>query len=217
VIDHDWLDRPYVSRISAASAAALRPFLDSYNAGRPFADQVKPFNFLICVHAATFSHPAGYPPERFQLVHPFEPDPQRWLELEWIDHYSGDRFPIHTLGPPSPDSVKVKTNRDVLNRYRTHPEPKASTPTANHATGSAPASSNAARSSQPRSATSAKSQTGSKRPSPASSTTPPKSSTATATPTSTPGAPSSSPHSASSTPAKSPNEQTSTGVPSNAS
>ena len=128
MLDRDWLDRPYVSRISASSAAALRPFLRSYNASRSFAEQVKPFNFLICVHAAPFSHPAGYPPQRFQLIHPFEPNPTRWLELEWIDHYSGDRFRIHTDGAPSPDSVKVKTNRDVLDRYRTHPEPKSLDP-----------------------------------------------------------------------------------------
>jgi hypothetical protein len=51
--------------------------------------------------------------------------PRRWLQLDWTDRYSGDSFRIHTTGPPSPDSVKVKTNRDVLDRYRTHPEPKS--------------------------------------------------------------------------------------------
>jgi hypothetical protein len=121
----DWLDRPAVTRISAASAAALRPFITSYNASRSYPDQIKPFNFLLCVHVAPFSDPAGYPPQRFQLVAPYEADPSRWLEMEWIDHYSSHSFPIHTDGPPSPDSVKVKTNRDVLARYRTHPEPKS--------------------------------------------------------------------------------------------
>jgi len=128
VLDREWLNRPYVSRISCASAAALRPLRDSYNADRPFEDQVKPFNFLLCVHVAPFSHPAGYAPQRFQLITPFEPDPRRWLEMEWTDHYSGDTFRIHTEGPPSPDSIKVKTNRDVLDRYRSHPEPKSLDP-----------------------------------------------------------------------------------------
>jgi hypothetical protein len=120
----DWLDLPAVGRISASTAAALHLF-HTYNADRPLLAQVKPFNFLLCVHVAPFAHPAGYPPERFQLMHPYEPDPRRWLELEWIDRYSGDRFPIHTEGPPSPDSVKVKTYRDVFDLYRTHPEPKS--------------------------------------------------------------------------------------------
>ena len=56
--DRDWLDRPAVTRISAASAAALRPFHD-HNTQRPLAEQVKPFNFLLCLHVAPFSHPAG--------------------------------------------------------------------------------------------------------------------------------------------------------------
>ena len=67
----DWLDRPAVTRISAASAAALRPFITSYNTDQPYAEQIKPFNFLLCVHVAPFSHPAGYSPQRFQLVAPF--------------------------------------------------------------------------------------------------------------------------------------------------
>lgn len=125
MIERGWLDQPAVARLSAASSAALDPFRISYNPGRPFTEQIKPYNFLISVQVAPFSHPAGYPPERFQLVAPWESDPRRWLELEWTDRYSGDRFRIHTVGPPSPDSVKVKTNRDVLDRYRSHPEPKS--------------------------------------------------------------------------------------------
>jgi hypothetical protein len=125
MIEPGWLDQPAVTRISAASSAALDPFRTSYNAGRPFAEQIKPYNFLMSVHVAPFSHPAGYPPEQFHLLAPWEPDPRGWLQLEWTDRYSGNRFRIHTAGPPSPASVKVKTNRDVLDRYRTHPEPKS--------------------------------------------------------------------------------------------
>lgn len=125
MVDPEWLDRPAATRISASSAAVLRPFRHSYNATRKLADQIKPFNFLLCVHVAPFSHPAGYPPERFQLIAPYEPDPGRWLEIDWADIYSGDTFRIHTTGPPLPDSVKVKTIRDVVDRYRTHPEPKS--------------------------------------------------------------------------------------------
>jgi len=125
----EWLDRPAVARISASTAVALRPFLASYNEGRSFLERVKPFNFLLCVQVAHFGHPDGYPRQRFQLIHPYEPDPRRWLELEWIDRYSGHRFRIHTYGPPRPDSVKVKTYRDILDRYRSHPEPKSLDPT----------------------------------------------------------------------------------------
>jgi hypothetical protein len=133
VTDREWLARPAVRPISAASAAALRPFLDTFNQGRPYEQQLKPFGFLIAVQVwhPALSVPAGYPPERFQLIHPYEPDPQRWLGLDWIDHYSGHSFRIHTTGPPAPNSVKVKTNQDVLDRYRTHPEPKSLDPDGN--------------------------------------------------------------------------------------
>jgi hypothetical protein len=93
------------------------------------ADQLKPFNFLNCVRFAAFFNPTGYSPERFQLIHAYVPDPTRWLELEWIDHYSGHTFRIHANRPPFPDSVKVKTNLDVLTRYRSHPDPKSLGPT----------------------------------------------------------------------------------------
>jgi hypothetical protein len=128
MIEPAWLDQPAVTRVSAASSAALDPFRTSYNLARPFAEQIKPYNFLMSVQVAPFSHPAGYPPQRFQLVAPWEPDPRRWLQLEWTDRHSGDHFCIHTTGPPSPDSVKVKTNRDILDRYRAHPEPKSLSP-----------------------------------------------------------------------------------------
>jgi hypothetical protein len=126
VIDDEWLARPAVRPVSAA---ALRPFLP-YNEHRPYEEQIKPFGFLIAVQVwhPAFSVPAGYPPQRFQLMHPWEPDPRLWLGLEWIDHYSGHAFRIHTTGPPSPRSVKVKTNQDVLDRYRSHPEPKSLAP-----------------------------------------------------------------------------------------
>jgi hypothetical protein len=128
----DWLDLPAVTRIGATTAAGLQPF-HTYNENRSFPDQIKPYNFLLTTHiwAPALSLPAGYPPEAFHLIHPYEPDPRRWLELEWIDRYSGHRFRIHTIGPPSPKSIKVKTYGDVLDLYQTHPEPKSLDPGGN--------------------------------------------------------------------------------------
>jgi hypothetical protein len=55
VIDDEWLARPAVRPISAASAAQLRSFLHTYNQGRPYEEQIKPFNFLVAVQVW---HPA---------------------------------------------------------------------------------------------------------------------------------------------------------------
>jgi hypothetical protein len=98
----EWLERPAVSRMSASSPTVLRA-LEAYNTGKPYADQVKPFNFLLA--AAPFSHPAGYPADRFQLSAPYEP--------------------VHIGGPPDPDSVKLRGYADILARYQRHPEPKS--------------------------------------------------------------------------------------------
>jgi hypothetical protein len=119
-----WLGRPAVSRISISSPTVLHVF-DDYNTGRPYDERVKPFNFLLAAYVAPFGHPAGYPPERFQLIAPYEPNPHQWRQIQWIDRYSGDSFSVHVEGPPSPDSVKLRSYGDVLARYQRHPEPKS--------------------------------------------------------------------------------------------
>lgn len=88
-----WLDRPAVSRLTASSPHFLRPFED-LNDQLPYDEQVKPFNFLLSVQLAAFGCPTGYDPERFQLIAPYESDPRRWLEMDWTDRYSGERFRI---------------------------------------------------------------------------------------------------------------------------
>jgi hypothetical protein len=123
----DWQGRPAVSQITASSPAVLRVF-DGYNDGRPYREQIKPFNFLIASYVAPFGHPAGYSPERFQLIAPYQPDPSQWERMPWIDRYSGDNFPVHTEGPPQADSVKLRTYQDIQDRYLRHPEPKSLDP-----------------------------------------------------------------------------------------
>jgi hypothetical protein len=119
-----WFERPAVGRITASSATSLRPFVD-HNARTDLAGRVKPFNFLMTAHVAPFGHPDDYPPQRFQLVAPYDRDPRTWLTTKWVDHYSGDAFPIATGWPPSPDAVHVQSYGDVVGRYATQPEPKS--------------------------------------------------------------------------------------------
>jgi hypothetical protein len=122
-----WASRPAVSRVSASSPTVLHAF-DAYNEGRAYAEQIKPFNFLLAGYVAPFGHPNGYDPERFQLIAPYETDPRKWLEMRWSDRHSGDSFPVHVQGTPSPDSVKLKNYGHLVARYRRHPEPKSLDP-----------------------------------------------------------------------------------------
>ena len=54
---------------SFACAVVLHAF-DAYNEGRAYADQIKPFNFLLASYVAPFGHPSGYDPERLARTAP---------------------------------------------------------------------------------------------------------------------------------------------------
>lgn len=116
--------RPAVGRITISSPAVLRP-LARLNDGKPYADQLKPFNFLLTCHVKAFGHPSGADPERFHLIAPYEPDPARWTQMEWTDQYTGSKYRITTDGPHGTRrKARVKTYRDVLQEYEWHPESK---------------------------------------------------------------------------------------------
>jgi hypothetical protein len=120
--------RVAVGRINVSSPKVLKP-LEVLNGGKPYAEQIKPFNFIISCHVAKLGHPIGIDPERFHLIAPFETDPRQWEKLRWIDQYSGKRYRITSSGPHGSRSVaRVKTYVDVLREYEYHPEAKCADP-----------------------------------------------------------------------------------------
>jgi hypothetical protein len=64
-------DRVALGQITVSSPEVLRP-LTKLNAGKPYAQQIKPFNFILSCHVAPFGHPSGADPERFHLIAPYE-------------------------------------------------------------------------------------------------------------------------------------------------
>ena len=66
------------------------------NAGKTYAEQIKPFNFLLTAHVIPFGYPEGVDPETFHLITPYDSDPRKWREKEWIDQHSKRRFRIVT-------------------------------------------------------------------------------------------------------------------------
>lgn len=116
-----WLDRPAISRVSISSPAMLRAF----SSDGPYRDRVKPFNFALSAHVASNGHPAGVDPEHFHLFAPFESDARKWLTLPWRDVHSGREFAIATGHDVPYWAVGVKSYRDVVETYATHPEPKS--------------------------------------------------------------------------------------------
>ena len=106
-----------------------KPYLmksfEALNAGKPYALQIKPFNFLLTAHVIPFGHPERVDPEKFHLISPYDSDPSKWLEKEWIDQHSKKRFRITTQGHcGSRRTARIKSYGDVITEYEFHPEAK---------------------------------------------------------------------------------------------
>jgi hypothetical protein len=126
--DPNWLDRPALSRLSISSPELLRP-IKRINEGGSYADQIKPFNFMVAAHVRGFGHPEGVDPGCFQLVAPFETDPGKWERLPWVDRSTGERYRISATDPTGGVGIaRVKTYRDVLEEFYYHPEAKSAGP-----------------------------------------------------------------------------------------
>ncbi len=115
---------PAIGRTTVSSPFLMKS-LESLNAGKPYPDQIKPFNFLQTCQMSPFGHPDGVNPEKCHLISTYDPDPRKWLKKEWINQYTGKRFRITTRGHHgSRGLARVKTYGDVITEYEFHPESK---------------------------------------------------------------------------------------------
>jgi hypothetical protein len=123
-----WFERPALSQLGCSSPALLSPFA-AFNRGRPYADQVKPFSFVLLAHDDPLSAlPPGLDRDRLTLVAPFDADPGRWLGLDWRNRVDSRRVRVTIRPDGSPGAVRIRTYGDLLAAYATHPEAKASDP-----------------------------------------------------------------------------------------
>jgi hypothetical protein len=127
----EWADRPALSRITVSSPPLLRPFT-RWNTGRPWAEQITPFNFLLIATCDPFGHPPEVDPARFLLIAPYDNHPERWTGLDWRDRYDPDgpsyRITTDRNAPPAAHLAGVQSYADVLHQYRMHPEHKFNGP-----------------------------------------------------------------------------------------
>jgi hypothetical protein len=108
---------PAVGRISVSSPFVMKS-LERLNAGKKYAKQIKPFNFLGSCHVREFGYPYRSNPEKFHLIAPYDSDPRKWLRKTWIDEYTGDEFGITTAGPTGDRfTARVQTYGEVLEDY----------------------------------------------------------------------------------------------------
>ena len=118
-----WLSRPTMVRTTVTSSAVRHAFR-RLNEGRSYAEQIKPFNFLLT--AAGAKPPAGHRGDHFRLVAPYESDPTKWEQAEFIDVHNPDAGTYRiTTRDGRPGLARVDTFADVLSKYETHPEAKS--------------------------------------------------------------------------------------------
>jgi hypothetical protein len=115
---------PAIGRVTISSPAVMRPFTN-LNKRKRYADQIKPFNFLLTCHVNQLGHPPGADPEHFHLIAPYESNPKRWIEMPWTEQYSGKTYSITTEGHHgNRQTARVKTYGEVLREYEFHAESK---------------------------------------------------------------------------------------------
>jgi hypothetical protein len=115
---------PAAGRVSVGSPAAMRCF-SSFNAGKSYLHQIKPFNFVLTCQVKQLGHPPGVDPQHFHLIAAYDGNAERWVETDWIDQYTSNLFRITTQGHHgSRETARVKTYGEMLREYEFHPEAK---------------------------------------------------------------------------------------------
>ena len=117
---------PAIGRVSISSPAIMKA-LTEFNSGKPYSEQIKPFNFALSCQVRQLGHPIGVDPAQFHLIAPYDADPRNWLTRDWIDQYScsGNVYRITTEGHHGGRGIaRVKTYDEILREYEYHPEAK---------------------------------------------------------------------------------------------
>lgn len=138
-----WSDLPALGRFSVSQPALLK-LARGWNTIRhgrkrmlkPFAEQIKPTNFLLVAYLDTgtltreaYREPrgtlAGASPIR--PVAPYDPNPENWPKLPWRDLRTGEPVKLtwSKQRTYSVSELPVQTYHDVVGRYLHHPEVKA--------------------------------------------------------------------------------------------
>lgn len=87
-----WIDRPALSRVTASFPDLLKR-LEPGRKRKPYAEQIKPWNFLHAAHVTKGGLPRGANPEKFQLYGPYSTNPKRSVSRLWTERYRENDMP----------------------------------------------------------------------------------------------------------------------------
>ncbi len=120
----NFLALPALTRISVSSPHVQRPFTRAQQDLSP-KERIRPSNFLLSASVAPNGHPVGADPLRFHLVAPYGSDINESVTRKWIDIHTGHDYDVTTELHAPPYSARIRSFRDVISEYASHPEPKS--------------------------------------------------------------------------------------------
>jgi hypothetical protein len=116
--------RMAVGRITVSSPSVMKAFSKT-NKGKPYASQIKPFNFIVSCHVRKLGHPISVDPEQFHLIAPYETNAHKWDSVRWTNQYTNRQYRVSaSAAQPSRTMARVKSYADILEDYEYHPESK---------------------------------------------------------------------------------------------
>jgi hypothetical protein len=123
-----WGDTPAMMKSAVTTPFLLGRFA-RINRDKPYAKQVKPFNFLLSATVTAHEWPPGaHERGGFHLIAPYSRNPSEWLRFNWTDLHSRGVSRIRSRGHSNRAAIRVQTFADVLARFRYHPEAKSAGP-----------------------------------------------------------------------------------------
>ena len=127
-ISDDALQVPARRYVPITRPGLLHPF-DQYNKGRPYRDQIKPFNFLQTVTPALQFEGPNIKPVAAQTK-----TAAQARRTKWFDVRTGDRLELDWTGSGHAGTIPVQSLDDFVERFASHPEAKAADDEGNPAT-----------------------------------------------------------------------------------
>lgn len=124
VVGLAWFDRPALARYSVSSWELYRAFTRR-NTGKPWAQRIKPANFLRVPTLDAGGMPEGSDETRFRLIAPYGDDDGR--DIDWLSLRDPDSPPYRITTTPNPDDEHTAGVKDygwIIREYRNHPETK---------------------------------------------------------------------------------------------
>ncbi|MDX2059504.1 MAG: hypothetical protein SFV24_16960 [Gemmatimonadales bacterium] len=124
-----WFGHPALTQLAITSPRDLEALerVASPLVTRPYAEAIKPFNFMQAGQLAEGEvPPAGCDAKRFRAIAEFSGPAGDWRQLHWVDSYSGTPLAVSSRDSGGTGvAVRLKTIGEIVRDYQRHPEAKS--------------------------------------------------------------------------------------------